>query len=242
MEPGAAANQPSPGVEAMNTGQPVGPFPGETDVVTAETEAAGQPVAGAAAPGPGAASIRKRQILRLGLLLMAIAISLALIFFRNEFARFASLGYLGLFILGLVGSATVILPMPGLALAFAAGSSLTPWLVGLAFGTGAALGEMTGYLAGYGGSAIISDELYTGRVANILRSKWGALMVFALSLIPNPAFDLVGIAAGAMRIRVVYFLAAAWAGNVLKATMVALVGSGAINVISPMILNLLLRE
>jgi membrane protein YqaA with SNARE-associated domain len=165
---------------------------------------------------------------------MALAITVTLVLFRDHLVQFASLGYAGLFLIGLLGSATVIFPMPGLALAFGAGSSLNPWLVGLAFGSGAALGEMTGYLAGYGGSAILSDQFFMGRVVTLMR-RWGAWMVFALALVPNPAFDIVGVAAGAMRIPVWQFLTAAWAGNVLKATLVALAGAGTVTLLAPLV-------
>jgi len=177
---------------------------------------------------------------RIAALLMAVAITVTLVLFRDHVLRFAGLGYAGLFLVGLLGSATVIFPMPGLALAFGAGASLTPWLVGLAFGSGAALGEMTGYLAGYGGSAILSDQFFMGRVATLLR-RWGAWMVFALALIPNPVFDIVGVAAGALRIPVWQFLIASWAGNVLKATLVALAGAGMVSVLSPLVRQWLLR-
>jgi membrane protein YqaA with SNARE-associated domain len=177
---------------------------------------------------------RGGQLVRVAALIMAIAITVTLILFREHLVRFAGLGYAGLFLLGLLGSATVILPMPGLALVFAAGSSLAPLFVGLAFGTGAALGELTGYLAGYGGSAILSDQFFMGRVVSLVR-RWGAWMIFVLGVIPNPAFDIVGITAGALRIPVWQFLIAAWAGNVLKAILVAHAGAGAVGVLAPII-------
>jgi membrane protein YqaA with SNARE-associated domain len=177
---------------------------------------------------------RAGQLVRVAALIMAIAITVSLVLFREHLIRFASLGYAGLFLVGILGSATVIFPMPGLALAFAAGSSLTPWLVGLAFGTGAALGELTGYLAGYGGSAILPDQVFAGRIVSLLH-RWGAWMVFVLGVIPNPAFDIVGVTAGALRIPVWQFFVAAWAGNVIKATLVALAGAGAVGTLAPLI-------
>ncbi len=182
-------------------------------------------------PAPPA---RAGQLLRIAVLIMVATTTLSFVLLRGHLAQFAGLGYVGLFLVGALGSATVILPMPGLALAFAAGSSLTPWLVGLAFGTGAALGEVTGYLAGYGGSAILSDQFFTGRIVSLMH-RWGAWMVFALGMIPNPFFDVVGVTAGALRIPLWQFLAAAWAGNVIKATLVAFGGAGAIGALTPLI-------
>ncbi len=177
---------------------------------------------------------RAGQLLRIAVVIMVAATTLSFVLLRDHLGQFAGLGYAGLFLVGALGSATVILPMPGLALAFAAGSSLTPWMVGLAFGTGAALGELTGYLAGYGGSAILSDQFFVGRIVSLLR-RWGAWMVFVLGMIPNPFFDVVGVTAGALRIPVWQFVIAAWAGNVVKATLVAYAGAGAVGALAPLI-------
>lgn len=177
---------------------------------------------------------RRAQITRVAVLFIAVAITVSLVIFREELVRFSRFGYAGLFVVGLLGSATVILPMPGLALAFAAGGTFQPLLVGLAYGTGASLGELTGYLAGYGGSVVLPEELYAARVVTALH-RWGAWMIFVLAVIPNPAFDIVGIAAGALRIPVWQFLAASWAGNVIKASLIALAGGGAIGALSPYI-------
>ena len=59
-------------------------------------------------------------------------------------------GYLGVFLASLIGSATIILPVPSFALVIAAGSQLDPLWVGVISGTGAAIGELTGYGLGYG--------------------------------------------------------------------------------------------
>ncbi len=44
----------------------------------------------------------------------------------------------------------------------------------------------------------------------------GGLTVFVLSLIPNPFFDLAGIAAGVLRYPVSRFLFFCWLGNTIK--------------------------
>ena len=59
-------------------------------------------------------------------------------------------GYLGVFLASLIGSATIILPVPSFALVIAAGSQLDPLWVGIISGAGAAIGELTGYGLGYG--------------------------------------------------------------------------------------------
>lgn len=59
-------------------------------------------------------------------------------------------GYLGVFLASLIGSASIILPVPSFALVIAAGSQFDPFWVGIISGVGAAIGELTGYGLGYG--------------------------------------------------------------------------------------------
>lgn len=177
---------------------------------------------------------------RIAVLLFVIALSAAIILYADRLSRLGAYGYPGLFLLNLLASATLILPVPGLALAFAAGSALNPWLVGLTVGSGSTIGELTGYLAGFSGRGVIANRAQYERVSGLMR-RYGLGVLFVLSLIPNPLFDVAGIIAGMMRIPVWQFLAATWAGKVVKATLVALAGAGMISVFGPLIRDWLAR-
>jgi len=163
-------------------------------------------------------------------LLFSLAITALIIIFRNELARFAAYGYIGVFIVSLLGNATVILPVPSLLGVFAAGTAFNPLLVGLVAGVAEPLGELTGYLAGYGGSAIIENRQLYERLSRWMQRRQsrgflsGYIAIFVLSVIPNPLFDLAGIAAGAMRMPVRGFLISCWLGKTVKATSLALLG------------------
>ena len=186
-------------------------------------------------PAPVMPQVRRdTPAMRAAALLLVIAISAGILAFRSHLAALAAYGYAGLFVIGAIGSATVFLPMPGLALAFASGSTFAPLLVGLAFGSGAAFGELTGYLAGFSGRGVVENRAFYGRVVGWMQ-RYGLWVIFAMSLIPNPLADVAGLTAGALRIPMWRFLAATWAGNVLKATVVALAGAGAINLLAPLI-------
>jgi len=159
----------------------------------------------------------------------------ALVFiFRDQIIRLSQYGYLGLFVIAAVSSASVLVPVPGLALAFATGGALNPLGVGLAIGTGAAVGELVGYLAGVGGHGLVADNSSYQRVS-VYMKRYGMWAVFGLAVIPNPLFDIVGIVSGVLRIPVWRFFFACWAGNVIKATVIAFAGMGAITVLVPMI-------
>ena len=63
-------------------------------------------------------------------------------------------GYFGAFLVGLLSSVTIFLPTPAFLVIFALsapGLGFNPGLLGLCGGIGAAIGELTGYLVGYGG-------------------------------------------------------------------------------------------
>jgi uncharacterized membrane protein YdjX (TVP38/TMEM64 family) len=86
------------------------------------------------------------------------------------------------------------------------------------------LGELTGYLAGYGGSAIVEDTPRFQRIRDWMGRR-GFLTLLLLSVIPNPLFDLAGIAAGMSRYPVWRFLTACWLGKTTKALILAFLGS-----------------
>jgi len=129
-------------------------------------------------------------------------------------------GLLVLFVISAVSNATLILPVPGLALTALAATVADPLVVGVVAGAGQTLGELTGYLAGYSGQTLIDDSPRYARLAGWMR-RFGAITIFALALIPNPLFDVAGIIAGALRMPLWLFLAAAGAGKIIKNIAVA---------------------
>lgn len=169
---------------------------------------------------------RARKIVRLqrvGALLVVILVSAAALLLRNRLVQYEQYGYLGIFLTTLIGSATVVLPVPALAIVYVAGSIWNPILVGLVAGLGDALGESTGYLAGYAGHGLIEDApLYRRFEKWMLRN--GFLTIFFLSVIPNPVFDLAGVAAGASQFPGRWFFLATWMGKTIKDTAIALAG------------------
>jgi membrane protein YqaA with SNARE-associated domain len=158
------------------------------------------------------------------IILLVLAISIAIFAFRDSFAELAAVGYVGIFLVSLLGNATIVLPAPSLALVFAMGAALPPLYVGLAAGIGEALGELTGYAAGYAGKAVIEDRAAYARM-KIWMERRGDISIFLLSVFPNPFFDLAGIAAGSMGMPVWRFLILCWAGKTIKTTAVAFAGA-----------------
>jgi len=170
------------------------------------------------------ATQRKRIYQQLGAVVFAVAITLAIAAFRDELARFERYGYPGVFLISLLGNATVIFPAPSLAVVFGMGGVLNPLFVGLVAGVGEALGELTGYLAGYGGRAVIEDWQMYDRLERWMERN-GSATILALSAIPNPFFDLAGIAAGALRFPLARFLLSCWVGKTIKTIFFAFIGA-----------------
>ncbi|MBI4295029.1 MAG: VTT domain-containing protein [Chloroflexi bacterium] len=149
----------------------------------------------------------------------------ALVLLRGELRDFQSYGYLGAFVISLLSSATIIVPVPGLAVVFALGGLLNPFFVGIASGAGEPFGELTGYMAGRGGH--VAFKIRNGhryeKIEGWMRRR-GMLLVFLTSSFPNPVFDLIGAAAGAIKMPLWKFILACWAGKTIKGVGIALAG------------------
>ncbi len=79
---------------------------------------------------------------------------------------------------------------------------------------------MTGYLAGMSGKQIIENRAYYEKVQRQM-DRHGGWVFFILAAIPNPLFDIAGIAAGMVRFPVWKFLLSSGAGKTLKAMLLA---------------------
>lgn len=135
-------------------------------------------------------------------------------------------GYLGIFLVSLIGNFSIIFPIPAFALVFSAGAVLNPWLVGLAGGAGAALGETSGYLLGRGGSEAIkkkySKQLHRVRKWTLKHGIFPIIILFAATPLPS---DVIGIFSGLIKYSYKKFLLASVIGKLFKYTLIALAGA-----------------
>jgi len=156
-------------------------------------------------------------------LLAVIGITVYIFSIRNRVADFERLGYAGAFLIALMANATVLLPAPGVAIIYAMGGIFNPFGVGLAAGTGGAMGELSGYLAGFSGQAVIENSKTFLRFQPLIE-KYGGWAILLLSAVPNPFFDLAGIAAGIAKMPLRTFLFFTWVGQIIKMTTFSLAG------------------
>ena len=123
-----------------------------------------------------------------------------------------TVGYAGAFAVNLAGSASMFIPVPGLAVicgASAGGADLNLVLLGLAGAIGATIEELSGYLAGYTSKVFVRRSKRYARISHWV-DRNGFLPLFVLAAIPNPFFDLVGIAAGPLGTQSGVFCYSCW--------------------------------
>jgi membrane protein YqaA with SNARE-associated domain len=110
-------------------------------------------------------------------------------------------GYLGIFLISLVGAMAIFVPIPYTVVIFILGASsrFEPLWIAVAAGAGAAIGEFSGYLIGMGGRRVISGK-YKKRMEFLTKlfKKYGPVAIFVFALTPLPD-DLLFIPLGVMR-------------------------------------------
>lgn len=166
-------------------------------------------------------------LLRVLALTLVVVISITIFSFRDRADELAKFGYPGIFLLTVLTNATVLLPVPGNLVVFAMGAVFNPFLVAIVAGGGAAVGELSGYLAGYSGRAVIENAKRYERIRTWLQEHrhYSDVAIFVLSAIPNPLFDMAGIAAGALRIAVWRFVVFCFLGKILNMLLFAYLGN-----------------
>jgi membrane protein YqaA with SNARE-associated domain len=174
---------------------------------------------------------RKQAVLRWVMIGFSIGIAIVIYATRDVVQKYAEYGYLGVFVISVLGNATLIFPAPSFTVV-AFGAVLNPYVVGVLAGCGAALGEMTGYALGLGMSPNLDEGTNVAGMGEKqmkwlrwLRPKfqrWGVIVIFVLAAIPNPIFDMGGILAGMARMAWWKFLTAAALGKTVRFTLLSM--------------------
>ncbi len=172
-------------------------------------------------------------------IVLIVALSLGLSFlFQRLIARFdlqkydfAHLAYAIVFATALISNLTIIAPVPfAVSIMIAAAAKWNPALIALAASIGGALGELSGYYAGYLGKRIaLSDSMIGYRSIERWVRHYGFWAIFVLAFQPIIPFDIGGLVAGAVRMPMHQFLPALWAGNFPKYLILTYAGAGIIN-------------
>lgn len=142
-------------------------------------------------------------------------------------------GYLGIFLISLFAATSIIIPIPSSVVIFIMGasSSFEPFWIAVAAGSGAALGEFSGYLVGLSGRKVISAK-YKRKMDILTRlfKKFGPVVIFTFALTPLPD-DLLFIPLGVMRYGVIRAFIPALLGKFLSSLIIAYAGRFSLQII-----------
>ena len=156
------------------------------------------------------------------LLISIVFVATGLVLWTTGTFNIETAGYTSIWFLAFIGAALVFLPVSSLAaVCVAATVDLNPFLIAVVAASAEAVGELTGYLAGMGGKAVFERNRFYLRFKNLF-SRYAALTLFFGSSIPNPLFDIMGVAAGSILYPVRRFLLLVFIGKTIKFTWVAL--------------------
>ncbi len=155
------------------------------------------------------------------ILLLAFIVAISVVaYFMQDRISVGGLSYGAVAGAVLLASGGLVVPVPALAITCTTATFLHPAAVALIAGVAGTLGELTGYFLGYSGSGVFERGRFYQRVENWMRRR-GWLLLFVISAVPNPLFDVAGIAAGALRYPLWRYLVAVGLGKQVKFFMIA---------------------
>jgi uncharacterized membrane protein YdjX (TVP38/TMEM64 family) len=166
------------------------------------------------------------------ILLALLGFSLYVFLNRQQIQRFERYGYPGIFLISLLSNFTIIFPVPGVLFTSAMGAVFDPFWVAVTAGLGAALGEISGYLAGSAGKFVVEKKEWYEKIMQAMQ-KYGMWIILALAVIPNPLFDLAGVAAGVLRIPLWKFLLVCAIGKIVKMLVFSYSGFSILRIFTP---------
>ena len=161
---------------------------------------------------------------------ITVLMAIAVIYFRESLQDLQHYGYLGAFIISIMGGATIVIPVPMLAVVFALGGVMKyTWLVGVAAGLGETLGALTIYLTGHGAGPALYNSKH-GKIQTAyervmrLMEKRGSLTLFLLAAVINPFFYPAALTAGALRFSIRKYFLICFVGKTIKGMTVVYAG------------------
>jgi membrane protein YqaA with SNARE-associated domain len=172
---------------------------------------------------------KRRRIVWLSVAVAFVALVLNVIVYvmlPNEVVlRFGRIGYLGAFIVAAIANATVFIPVPYYPVIARLAQVLNVWGVILAAAAGSALGESVAFFVGRSGRRAVQQTQINHWMQRQMQHPWRAgVVLFAFSALPNPAFDVAGLIAGAFGVPLWLFLAAVFLGRIIRMSLVVFAG------------------
>ena len=163
-------------------------------------------------------------------IILTILMAAAIVLFDEQVREMQQYGYIGAFFISILGGATIIIPVPMLAIVFALGGVMPhPWLVAISAALGELIGALTIYMTGHGAGRAISNSKY-GRIQKAydrmldLMERKGAITLFVVTSIVNPFFYPAAFACGALRFGLKKYITIVLIGKIIKCMTVVYAG------------------
>lgn len=163
---------------------------------------------------------RNERYFQVAVLAIAAGLAVTVWLLRNTITSLDVVGYPGVLFFSFLGSLVMVIPLPGILSVCGASLILSPVAVGIVGAVGETLGEVGGYAVGYGGRSFLQNKRFYGKVRTWMERR-GTIVLFLAAVIPNPIFDIVGVAAGATKFNFRRFLAIVFIGKVIKCVSIA---------------------
>jgi membrane protein YqaA with SNARE-associated domain len=154
--------------------------------------------------------------------IVSIVLMIVAFLYRNKLGQFKKYGYLGIFLISAIGNVAILSPAAPMVAALG-GTVYHPVLVSFITTIGAVTGELLSYFIGSAGQSYIPDSELNTKINHFMKIN-GSITLFVLSVIPNPFFDLAGIAAGATNYPLWEFIVISFLGKWIKFSIFALMG------------------
>lgn len=164
---------------------------------------------------------------------LTILMAAAIVIYKDEVQGLKQYGYLGAFFISILGGATIIIPVPMLAVVFALGGAMGGLgqvaLVGLSAALGELVGALTIYMTGHGAGTAISISKH-GRIQRTyermldLMERRGTLTLFLVTSVVNPFFYPAAFACGALHFGLKKYIPIVLIGKIIKGLTVVYAG------------------
>lgn len=159
-----------------------------------------------------------------------VLMAVAVVYYGEYLRELQHYGYLGAFVISILGGATIIVPVPMLAVVFALGGVMPlPWLVAISAALGELIGAMTIYMTGHGAGKALMNTKH-GRFQSAyermlgLMERRGPLTLFIVASVINPFFYPAALACGTLRFGIKKYVLIVLAGKIIKCMTVVYAG------------------
>lgn len=179
---------------------------------------------------PKKGSARRAYFLGILGVVVMVLMAVAVVYYGEYLRELRQYGYLGAFFISVLGGATIIVPVPMLAVVFALGGVMEyTWLVGVSAALGELVGALTIYMTGHGAGKALNNSKH-GRIQSaydrllILMERRGSLTLFLVSSVLSPFFYPAALVAGVLKFGLKRYIFIVLAGKLIKCMIVVYAG------------------